>query len=265
MSLGINSILAVVLAVSLFSDRFPVSMGVNSIASDALPPGVPPNRPNLMAAIASPQLGERHQLTYDNWLTILDQEAGAVAASPPDELSILVGDSISLWFPPDVLPSGTFWLNQGISGETSEGLLNRLNLFAATQPDRIFVMIGINDLIRGIQPDTVLANQRAIIQTLKQQHPAADIIVQSMLPHSSDQATWEGRDRLLQIPNTQIQLLNRELAAIAQAEGVDYLDLYPLFTDDAGRLDRHLTTDGLHLSNHGYWVWRSALQMHDSQ
>lgn len=262
MSLGVNSILAVMLAVSLFSDRFPVSMGANSAASD-LPPGIPPDRPNLMAAIAAPQLGERHQLTYDEWLGILAQEASAAATNPPDELSILAGDSISLWFPPDVLPSGEFWLNQGISGETSAGLLDRLELFADTHPDRIFVMIGINDLIRGMRPATVIANQRAIIRALKQQHPDADIVVQSILPHSSDQATWEGRDRLLHIPNTQIQSINQDLEAIAQEEGVNYLDLYPLFTDETGRLDRHLTTDGLHLSNQGYWVWRSALQMYE--
>lgn len=257
-----NGILATVLAVLLLGNRLPALMGADSIASDVLPAGVPPNRPNLTAAIASPQIGERHQLTYDEWLMILAQEARVIVEQSPDRLSILVGDSISLWFPPEVLPIDGFWLNQGISGETSDGLLNRLDLFAATQPDRIFVMIGINDLMGGIPPGRVLANQQAIIQTLKQNHPDAEIIIQSILPHSGNQATWEGRDRLLQISNTQIQSINQELEAIAQAEGVSYLDLYSLFTDHRGRLNQHLTTDGLHLSNQGYWVWRSALQMY---
>jgi lysophospholipase L1-like esterase len=225
-----------------------------------LPLGAPPSQPNLMAVVAPPDLGPRHQLAYQDWVTILAQEAQAIADRQPEQLTILAGDSISLWFPPDILPPEFQWLNQGISGETSEGLLARLSLFDKTQPRRIFVMIGINDLIRGIDPAVVLDNQQAIIQDLKQQHPQAQIIVQSILPHAGEQSTWEGRDRLLQIPLTRIQSINQQLAAIAQQEGVDYLDLYPLFADAAGFLLPQLTTDGLHLSVEGYWVWRTAIQ-----
>ncbi|HAX89510.1 MAG TPA: lysophospholipase, partial [Cyanobacteria bacterium UBA11370] len=119
------------------------------------------------------------------------------------------------------------WLNQGISGETSAGLLNRLELLDQTQPEVIFVMIGINDLIRGIKDETLLANQQLIIRYLQRVHPQAQIVVQSVLPHSAEKATWQGRDRLLEIPNRRIRDINQRLKAIAKAEGVIYLDLYP--------------------------------------
>lgn len=228
-----------------------------------LPLGAPPSRPNLMAVVATPDLGPRHQLAYREWLAILQQEAQSIAGRAPENLSILAGDSISLWFPPEILPPERQWLNQGISGETSDGLLARLYLFDDTRPDQIFVMIGINDLIQGVDAAVVLEQQQAIIQDLKQRHPRAEIIVQSILPHAGEQATWEGRDRLLQLPNAVIRDLNSQLQAIAEQEKVEYLDLYPLFADPSGHLILHLTTDGLHLSEQGYWVWRSAIQSYN--
>lgn len=210
-----------------------------------------------------PQLGPRHQWNYEQWLAQLQREADAIAANPPERLGILAGDSISLWFPPELLPPQRTWLNQGISGEVSSGLLKRLPLFDNSNPEVIFVMIGINDLIRGISPSEVVENQRAIVRDLIWVHPNARIVVQSILPHSGADATWEGRDRLLTIPNDRIRDINRELAAIASEEGVEFLDLYPLFADSQGKLRLDLTTDGVHLNEQGYLVWRTALMVFD--
>lgn len=204
-------------------------------------------------------LGPRHQLNYQQWVELLGQEAEVVVRQQPKHLSILAGDSLSLWFPNEMLPSEQAWLNQGISGETSRGLLNRLELFDKTQPDAIFVMIGINDLIRGVKDETILANQQLIVRYLQRVHPQAKIVVQSILPHSGTKATWERRDRLLAIPNSRIRELNEQLKAIAREENAVYLDLYPLFADDEGNLKMELSTDGLHLNPQGYLVWRNAL------
>ncbi|GET43780.1 SGNH/GDSL hydrolase family protein [Microseira wollei] len=208
-------------------------------------------------------LGPRHQLTYNRWMAIMKQEANAAAQNQPEHLTILAGDSLSMWFPTDLLPKDKTWLNQGISGETTAGLLKRLKLFDRTQPETIFVMIGINDLIRGYDDDNILSNQRLIIQRLRRHHPEAQIVVQSILPHGGEETTWEGRSRLLAIPNSRIQVLNEKLAAIASEEGIQYLDLYPLFSDEQGNLRPELTTDGLHLSRQGYLVWQSALMLFD--
>ena len=205
------------------------------------------------------ELGPRHQLNYQQWVSLLEQEAQVTAAQKPEHLAILMGDCISLWFPNELLPSDQAWLNQGISGETSAGLLNRLEVVDNTKPEVIFVMIGINDLIRGVKDETILANQQLIISYLRHVHRRSKIVVQSILPHGGEKVTWEGRDRLLAIPNSRIQELNQRLKAIARKEGVIYLDLYPLFADDEGNLKRDLSSDGLHLSRQGYLVWHNAL------
>jgi len=120
-------------------------------------------------------------------------------------------------------------------------------------------MIGINDLIRGITDETLLANQQMIVRYLRRIHPRSKIVVQSILPHSAESITWEGRDRLLAISNPRIRKLNERLRAIAKEENVIFLDLYPLFADADGNLKMELSTDGLHLNPQGYFVWRNAL------
>ncbi|MEL6223497.1 MAG: GDSL-type esterase/lipase family protein [Cyanobacteria bacterium J06627_8] len=212
--------------------------------------------------ISVDQLGPRHTLTYTEWIEILTQEAQAVVLDPPQTLSILLGDSISLWFPHDQLPTTTAWLNQGISGEVSTGLLNRLDLIEETQPDYIFVMIGINDLLRNVSDRQLLDNHQQIIRRLTQMHPSSLIVVQSMLPHSAEDATWEGKARLLSISNDRIRRLNAELAAIAREENIQFLDLAPFFTNRQGNLPMELSTDGLHLNDEGYQIWANALRIY---
>jgi lysophospholipase L1-like esterase len=219
-------------------------------------------RSNNQSEANTPQLGPRHQLSYQQWIQVLKQEANVAAQKNPQHLTILVGDSLSLWFPNELLPKDRNWLNQGISGETSTGLLKRLNIIDRTHPETILVMIGINDLVQGVSDEIILGNQRRIILYLHRVHPKTQIVVQAILPHGGQQANWEGREKLLAIPNSRIRNLNQQLQRIAAAEGVKYLNLYPLFANQQGELRPELSTDGLHLNPQGYLVWSSALQLY---
>ncbi|MEA5599909.1 SGNH/GDSL hydrolase family protein [Nostoc sp. UHCC 0252] len=192
----------------------------------------------------------KRQLTYDDWKSLLALEARAIARGQgSNHLSILVGDSLSMWFPREKLPTGKLWLNQGISGDTSSGVLKRLGAFSATRPNVIYVMAGINDLRKGDSDDTILRNYRRIVRRLRETHPKTEIIVQSILP-----------TRLAKLSNSRIRHINSQLTQIAKQEGANYLNIYSWFTDMEGNLRSELTTDGLHLSQEGYDVWRSALQ-----
>jgi lysophospholipase L1-like esterase len=235
------------------------------VATTAIPNPPEPVNLNWKNQYVAPELGPRHQLSYPQWLDMLKQEAKITADKNPQRLTILAGDSLSLWFPPELLPEDRNWLNQGISGEVSNGLLQRLDFFDRTQPDMILVMVGINDLIRGLDDQEILTNYRQIISYLRRKHPQAEIVIQSILPHGAGGTTWEGKEKLLAIPNSRIRKLNQELNNIATKKGARYLNLHPLFTDQQGNLRSNFTTDGLHLSPPGYLVWRTALQMYTNQ
>ncbi len=193
------------------------------------------------------------QPTYEQWIQLLHQEAEAIAnGQGSNRLTVLLGDSISLWFPNDQLPSDRFWLNQGISGDTSAGVLRRLNLFDQTRPDVIHLMVGINDLRRGATDAELLSNIQQIMQQLRSRHPDAQIFIHSLLP-----------TRLPAIPSDRIAGINQQIANLAVQESVSYLALQPHFSDPNGNLRRELTTDGIHLSREGYALWHSALRWFD--
>lgn len=193
------------------------------------------------------------QPTYQDWQWLLAKEARAIAKGQgSNRLAILLGDSLSLWYPIERLPSGKIWLNQAISGDTTEGILNRLHFIEKTRPNKIYIMAGINDLKRGDSDGRILYNFRLIMQELRQQHPQAEIIIQSILP-----------TRYSNISNSRIRYINQEIAAIAREEGATYLDLYSYLSDMEGNLRWELTTDGLHLNSRGYAMWQLALQQEE--
>lgn len=194
------------------------------------------------------------QPTHEQWKRLLQQEAKAVAKGQgANRLSILLGDSLSLWFPSERLPGIQLWLNQGISGENSGQILRRLSAFSQTRPKTIYVLAGINDLRQGVVDEVILSNLRQIVQRLRQHHPQSQVVVQSILPTRSSA-----------VPNERIRNLNQQIATIAKQEGAGYLNLHKLFVDEQGEMRQDLTTDGIHLSHQGYEVWQEALQYAES-
>ena len=58
-------------------------------------------------------------------------------------------------------------INSGLSGETSTGLVNRLDWVAQTKPDITILTIGANDAIRGLDVATIEKNIRTAVKTLQ--------------------------------------------------------------------------------------------------
>ena len=71
-------------------------------------------------------------------------------------------------------------INGGVSGDTTSGGLYRLDYWI-NRPTAIFVLeLGINDIIRGIPPQTTANNLQTIIDRVKQKHPHVKIALMGM-------------------------------------------------------------------------------------
>ena len=250
-----GSLLAVWQEQSVLSTRAAVlaTLPVDELATDAA---------IADTAVALPRPAGGRKLNYQQWVEFLGQEAKAAAIRKPSHLTVLLGDSLSLWFPGELMPGKRMWINQSISGERTKGLLNRLDLFEDNEVESIFLMIGINDLIWGETDEDIIANYKEIVRQLKKEHPDTQIVVQSILPHGGEISTWESRDKLLALPSDRIIAMNETLKKIAKDNDAYYLDLYPIFVTGDGHLRPDLTTDGLHLNREGYLVWRSAIALY---
>lgn len=146
--------------------------------------------------------------------------------------------------------------NRGISGDTTMGVYDRLDAILKGGPAKIFLLIGINDLSRGIPSDTIIRNIRMIVEKVKKDSPRTKLYLQSMLPLTDHYKMFGGHtSRAAKVPE-----INAELQELAAKENVTYIDLYSHFLDTAtGKLNLEYTNDGLHLLGKGYLKWKEIV------
>lgn len=173
---------------------------------------------------------------------------------------IFIGDSIVEYFPlHELLQSPKTLVNRGIRGYKTDLLLENLDAHLFGQAlDKVFLLIGTNDIGKEIPQTETLANLEAVIQEISRDYPLAQIQLLSVLP-VNEQEQYKGTVYIR--TNEKIQALNRAYQELAQAYyQVSYVDVYSSLLDEVGQLAEAYTTDGLHLSVAGYRILAQALQ-----
>lgn len=173
---------------------------------------------------------------------------------------IFIGDSLVEYYPlNELLQSPKTILNRGIRGYKTDQLLEQLDAHLFGQAlDKIFLLIGTNDLGKEVPQDQVLANIEGIIQAVARDYPLAQLQLLSVLP-VNEKEKYQGTVHIR--TNEKIQALNRayqDLAGIYM--NVRFIDLYDVFLDENGQLREDFTTDGLHLTIAGYAALSKGLQ-----
>jgi len=146
--------------------------------------------------------------------------------------------------------------NRGIVGDIVQGLIDRIDPIIKGQPKKLFIMSGVNDISHGVDADSIARVTEKLIIMVKQGSPRTKIYLQSLLPFNNDVREWKllvGREHV-------VVETNALLEQVARRQGVTWINLYPLFVDDQGRLRAELTNDGLHLMGEGYLIWRDAIR-----
>lgn len=180
---------------------------------------------------------------------------------PPLTADLFIGDSITEGLDLNYFFGDSTMINMGIGGDFTEGILRRLEPVARIQPKRIFLLIGINDVLKRLHVEGICERQKEIVQALQKASPQSAIYIQSVLPIHSDYRVKEGLKRITtEHVLEEIQTINTTLEETCRAAGVTFIDLYPAFTDSRGQLQSELTYDGLHLNNNGNQVWTTLLR-----
>jgi hexosaminidase len=172
------------------------------------------------------------------------------ALSATHSAVVFVGDSITeggLWS--EWLP-GVDVINRGISGNTTQDILDRMPHIVSVRPDKLFLMIGVNDLNKRLGAAVALRNYTTLFDLIDAQLPNTEVYIQSVLPVN---AVWP------LIDNTHIPTLNAALVQHADKRGYRYIDLHSVFADAEGALKPALSNDGIHLLAPGYRLWRSQI------
>lgn len=167
---------------------------------------------------------------------------------------ILLGDSLTDQGKWDELLKNIHVKNRGISGDTTDGVLNRLDQIVAGQPKKIFILIGANDFWQEKKPIAdVLLNYKLILDTFRQKLPNTKVYVQSLLPVNNTNFD-------MPLDNSMLYEFNQQLEQLVKDYPVQYINLYPHFINKENQLDLQYTSDGVHLSVLGYLVWKNQIE-----
>jgi lysophospholipase L1-like esterase len=167
----------------------------------------------------------------------------------PDQLVAALG--------PDE-PTLTLAANLGVDGFTSADLI-RVELAALEDlaPEFATVLIGVNDVVRGVPLATYEANVASILGTLLARLAATRVATVAVPDYTVTPAGAEYGDPHRQ--HDAIVAANASMARLSAEHGVAWIDIFDLSLRAAA--DRSLVAgDGLHPSGaqYGLWVERIA-------
>lgn len=132
---------------------------------------------------------------------------------------------------------------------TTDKATDYINEVASKSPEKIFIMVGINDLNYGSRTnDTIVANYTKLISGLKAALPNAKIYILSVLPITKE---YESKTNVY-IRKANLDDLNNKLKGLVGTANVDFVDLNPAIIDASGYLNTAVTTNGLNISNSYY-------------
>ncbi len=167
---------------------------------------------------------------------------------------VFVGDSITQDYNVYEYFSDLLVYNRGIGGDTTSGLLKRLDVsIFDLNPKTVVLLIGTNDFdLLKSTPNEVYERIKEIIQEIKEKLPKVKIILESVYPVNPtiSKLTVGLRN------NSDISELNNLLKEI---KGVTFINLYDKLIKD-NYLNPKYTTEGLHINEEGYYLITNTLK-----
>ena len=167
---------------------------------------------------------------------------------------VFLGDSLTDYVGFDEILRNPNIRNRGIAGDTTLGVLNRLDEVISLRPAKLFVLIGTNDILFGRNADEIIQSITQIISRVQNESPDTKIYLQSLFPVNNIKFKTNR-------PIETIRAVNERIKSTADEMHCTFIDLYPLLMNESGdALDVQYTIDGLHLNGKGVVKWVEHLK-----
>lgn len=139
---------------------------------------------------------------------------------------------------------------------TEAGKVPMLDALANMECGKVYIMLGVNEL-GWPRTETFRDQYGKLIDRVREDHPDAQVVIQSILPVSAAQDA-----KGTYVNNRRIQEFNDVLRELAEEKNCPYLDVAEAVTGEDGCLLPELTSDGVHLNTKGCAAWRDYLMSH---
>ncbi len=182
------------------------------------------------------------------------RETFAADAADHQHAIVFFGDSITQGWG-DLLEAsfpGLNVANRGISGDTTRGMLNRLQEDVLDlEPRAVVMLMGTNDLQEAASAETIAGNVKLIVAAIRKYENDVPIVLCLVMPSS---ATKER-------PKAIIKSLNDQYELLAKTDpNITLLDTWSLFAGNDGDAKIEEFPDLLHPNEVGYAKWAASLQ-----
>lgn len=170
---------------------------------------------------------------------------------------LFLGDSITDYYDLDKYYEGLPVVNSGISGNTTEDILNDMKARVYNyNPSKVFLLIGTNDLIHDISVDDIVSNIEKIISEINTNEPQTEIYVESIYPVNDN----INEDMVSNRNNKDIMKINNKIKKYCEYNSCTYINMYDKLLDDDKNFNEKYTDDGLHPNSKGYEVITKELK-----
>lgn len=177
---------------------------------------------------------------------------------------VMLGDSITDFYDLDKFyGSDMLIVNSGINGNKTEDIINNIrNRVFAYNPSKIFLLIGVNDILYdGDDPENVVDQIDEIVMEINNKLPNTKIYIESIYPVNNEwKNNHDNRVKDEKEVNSTIIMTNDRIEEYCEANDLKFIDLYPDLLDDNGVLNHDYTDDGLHPNENGYKVITEILK-----
>ncbi len=149
--------------------------------------------------------------------------------------------------------------NRGIGGFTTEDMLRNMEeMVFALKPRKIFINIGTNDIgSQGYRLEKLMENYGKIITQIRERLPEAEIYMMAYYPvNETDKLPEEewAKTMFLTRTNENISIANKAVEEMAGRMGCHFINVNQGLTDEAGKLKKEFTVEGIHMYANGYEV-----------
>lgn len=136
--------------------------------------------------------------------------------------------------------------------------MNLENAIAESGVDRMYILIGSNDIASTPQWEAFFENWDTMLGRIREKSPDVEVVLISNIPRYADQFDqgsffWDYNTKVIECNDWLRQ-------KAAENDWLYYLDLHAYIEDHCGRMAKSYNLDGYHLNTPGYDVWMKVLR-----